>query len=434
VTTALGLLGILALVLAQGYFVMAEFAFVAVRRGRIEELAGAGDPRAVRAQGVLRHLSFMLSGAQLGITVTSLVVGFIAEPVFGAALRPLFTLVGLTEAAATGVSLTVGFILATAAQMIFGELAPKNLAIAEPERFALGLARATWLYTKVAAPIIRLFDSSSNALLRLFKIEPVEELPTGVSPDELEYIISESTRGGTLGDEKAALLSRALEFRSLRAVDAMVPRTQVDYVRVSDEGRVLRDLAVRTGHSRFPVCGDTLDDVVGFVQAKDLLRIPADARLAVSLREIMKPILAVPESTLLGPLLGDMRAAHSQIAVVVDEYGGTSGIVTLEDIVEELVGSIQDEYDPVEPVVRRLDDGTFLVPGFWRVDETTRDTHIELPDGDYDTVGGLIMERLGRVPNVGDTIEVEGVTLVVEAMDGLAVTDVRVRPSSEAGQ
>jgi CBS domain containing-hemolysin-like protein len=429
-TTALGLLAIVALILANGYFVAAEFAFVAVRKGRLEELAAEGDPRAPRALQVLKRLSFMLSGAQLGITVTSLVVGFIAEPVLGRALRPLFELTGLSGAAATGVALSTGFILATSAQMIFGELAPKNLAIAEPERFSLGLARGTYVYTRVAGPVIKLFDNSSNALLRALGIEPVEELPSGVSADELNYIISQSTRGGTLGPQTATLLNRALDFRSLRAVDAMVPRTQVDHLRADDVGAALRDLALRTGHSRFPVVGESLDDVVGFIQAKDLFRIPPQDRPTTPIRELMKPVLAVPESTPLGPLLGDMRASHSQLAVVVDEYGGTAGIVTLEDIVEELVGNIEDEYDPDEPVVRALDDGSFLVPGSWRLDEIERDTGIELPEGDYETVGGLVMERLGRMPDLGDTVEAAGASLRVEAMDGLAVGQVLLRPAT----
>jgi CBS domain containing-hemolysin-like protein len=426
-TTALGLAAIVALILANGYFVAAEFAFVAVRKGRLEELAEAGDARASRALLVLRRLSFMLSGAQLGITVTSLVVGFIAEPVLGRALRPLFELAGLSGAAATGVALTTGFILATSAQMIMGELAPKNLAIAEPERFSMSLARSTYLYTRIAGPIIKLFDNSSNALLRAVGIEPVEELPAGVSADELGYIISESRRGGTLGHQTATLLNRALDFRSLRAVEVMVPRTQVHHLHSDDSGAALRDLALRTGHSRFPVIGDSLDDLVGLVQAKDLFRVPPDDRPTTIVRELMTPVLAIPESTPLSLLLGDMRASHSQIAVVVDEYGGTAGIVTLEDIVEELVGSIEDEYDPDEPTVRALDDGSFLVPGSWRLDETERDTGLALPDGDYETVGGLVMERLGRMPALGDTVDVAGASLRVEAMDGLAVSQVLLR-------
>ena len=424
---ALGLLAVVALILANGYFVAAEFAFVAARRGRLEEFAANGDRRASRALAVLRRLSFVLSGAQLGITVTSLVVGFIAEPTFGRLLRPLLETAGVPSTAATGLALTIGFVLATAGQMVFGELAPKNLAIAEPDRFALSLARSTYLYTRIASPLIRLFDSSSNRLLRLLGIEPVEELSNAVSAEELEYIIGESRKGGSLEQSTATLLSRALDFRTLRAVDAMIPRVHVASIDADATGAALRDLVSGTGHSRFPVTGDEgLDDVVGVVQAQDLLRIPADVRDNKLIRTFLKPALAVPESTALGPLLAEMRRSHTQLAVVVDEYGGTAGIVTLEDIVEELVGNIQDEHDPAEPIVRRLDDGAFLVPGTWRLDETTRDTGIELPEGEYETLGGLIMERLGRLAESGDVVTTAGVTLQVERMDGLAVGQVRL--------
>lgn len=423
----LGLLAVLALILANGYFVAAEFAFVAARRGRLEEFAANGDRRAGRALAVLRRLSFVLSGAQLGITATSLIVGFIAEPTLGRALRPLLDVVGVPAAAATPIALTTGFVLATAGQMVMGELAPKNLAIAEPERFALSLARTTYVYTRLASPLIRLFDSSSNALLRLVGIEPVEELSNAVSAEELEYIIGESRRGGSLEQQTASLLSRALEFRALRAVDAMVPRVHVTSIDAEATGAALRELAVESGHSRFPVTGpEGLDDVVGVVQAQDLLRVPAETRDTTLIRTFLKPALAVPESTLLGPLLGDMRRSHTQLAVVIDEYGGTAGIVTLEDVVEELVGNIQDEHDPAEPAVRRFEDGSFLVPGTWRLDETTRDTGIALPEGEYDTLSGLIMERLGRMAEVGDVVAAHQATLRVERMDGLAVGQVRL--------
>ena len=428
-STLLGLAAVLLLVCATGYFVAAEFSYVAVRRGRLEELAEAGDRRAVVALGVHRRLSFMLSGAQLGITVTSLAVGFIAEPTLGPILEPVVALFGLSEAATSAVAVGAAFLIATAFSMILGELAPKNLAIAEPEAVALGLARTTHLFMRVTGPVIRFFDGSANLLLRSIGIQPVDELEGGVSADELEYIIDESSRGGALDDATAGLLRRSLEFRSLRAVDAMVSRPQVHHVPAGATGAQLRALAQSTGHSRFPVTGDHgLDDVVGLVQAKDLLRIPPAVRDTTLVRTLIKPVLAVPEFTALGPLLGDMRQSHSQLAVVVDEHGGTAGIVTLEDIVEELVGNIQDEYDPAEPRVRSLDDGSFLVPGGWRVDETTRDTDVDLPEGEYDTIGGLIMARLGRVAEAGDVVEIPGATLVVEAMDGFAVRRLRLTP------
>lgn len=426
-TTALGLLAVLGLILANGYFVAAEFAFVATRRGRLEELQNDGSARAGRALAVLKRLSFMLSGAQLGITVTSLVVGFIAEPALTPALAPLLRILGVPQAAVTGVAITVGFVLVTAVQMVFGELAPKNLAIAEPDRFALLLARSVNAYTRLASPLIKLFDNSANALLRLAGIEPAEELSGAVSAEELEYIIGQSSSGGELRQATASLLRRALDFRRLRASDAMVPRGQVESIGADATGEDLRRLTTESGHSRFPVTGDEgLDDVVGVVQAQDLLRLPHDKRDTTRVRSLLKPALAVPESTPLGPLLGDMRRTHTQLAVVVDEYGGTAGIVTLEDIVEELVGNIQDEHDPAEPVVRRQPDGSFLVPGGWRLDEVARDTGLELPEGDYESLGGFIMERLGRVAVEGDVVTAPDVTVRVESVDGLAVATARL--------
>ena len=433
--TVLGVGAVVVLILANGWFVAGEFAFTAASKSRLEELADGGSTKAARALAVTRRLSFVLSGAQLGITVTSLIVGFIAEPVFRDALQPLFALLGLSEAAASGVAVTIGFVLATGGQMVFGELAPKNLAIAVPERFAMSLAGSIGLYTRMAGPLIRLFDSAANGLLRAVGIEPIEELDSAVSPEELELIVNESERHGALDEAKADLLSRALAFRTLRAGDAMVPRHEVDSLPIDATCEDLRRLALRTGHSRFPVTGEAgLDDVKGVVQAKDVLRVPLESREFAPLRPLVQPALAVPESALLGPLLADLRGAHRQLAVVVDEYGGTAGIVTLEDIVEELVGSIQDEYDSAEPVVTPLADGSWRIPGWWRLHEIERDTGVTLPDGDYDTVGGLIMAILGRVPSVGDVVEVPGATLQVELLRGLAVGRVRLQPHRPAGE
>lgn len=426
VLTALGLLGVLGLILANGWFVAAEFAYVAARKGRLEEARDSGDQRAQRALDILGRLSFMLSGAQLGITVTSLLVGFIAEPTLGRAIAPLLAPLGLADSATRSLSLTLGFVLATAAQMVLGELAPKNLAIALPETFALALARSTALYTAVAGPIIRLFDNAANRLLRIIGVQPVDEIGAVVSPEELELIVEESGREGALSPAQAALLQRTLDFRSLRAADVMVPRRNVVFLRHDATCEDLRTAAIDSGHSRFPVIGQDLDDVHGVVQAKDLLGVPVEARATTPVSRLATEGLAVPESAMVGPLLAELRAAHTPLAVVVDEFGGTAGVLTLEDIVEELVGEIQDEYDPAEPAVEAAGDGAFLVPGSWRIDEVARDTGLDLPPGDYDSLGGLVTERLGRIPRPGDQVDIGGATLRVEDVDGLAVGRVRV--------
>jgi CBS domain containing-hemolysin-like protein len=426
-TVVLGLLAVVGLIFANGYFVAAEFAFVAARRTRLEELASKGDRKAARAVAVQRRLSFVLSGAQLGITVTSLIVGFIAPPVFTATFAPLLRPLGLGEEVIASIAITVGLVIATTLQMVLGELGPKNLAIAKPVATARALANGTALYTRLAGPVIRLFDESSNKLLRAVGIEPAEELPAGVSVEELEVIIDESESKGTLAQEQAALLGRVLEFRTLRAAEAMVPRPQIVGIPRTATCEELRVLAVATGQSRFPVLGDSLDEVLGMVQAKDVLGVPIDRRADTGIAELVRPILAVPESAPLGRLLSSLREARSQLALVVDEYGSTAGIVTLEDIVEEIVGEIRDEHDPSdEPGVRRVAGG-FLVPGAWRRDETERDTGIALPQGEYETVAGLVLALLGRVPEVGSVVSVEGAQLRVESMDGLAVHSVFLR-------
>ncbi len=423
---ALGLLAVLALILANSYFVAAEFAFVAARRPKLEELAAEGNRRAPRALAVLKRLSFVLSGAQLGITVTSLVVGYIAEATLGRAIRPLLALAGVSEGAADGLSVTIAFLLATMALMVLGELAPKNLAIARPEALALALAGSTAAFVRLAGPLIRLFDSASNRLLRAVGIEPVEELSSGASPAELTYLIEEAGREGALTPDQTALLGRALEFGTLRAIDAMVARPHIVALPLDASCEDLRALAVESGHSRFPLLGEGLDDVRGVVLARDVLRVDVRERAVTPARALAVEPLVVPESAPLDRLLGDLREGHVQLAVVVDEYGGTSGIVTLEDIVEELVGSIEDEYDPAEPEVEHRPGGAHVIPGAWRIDEVEREAGVSLPEGEYETVGGLVMAQLGRVPRAGDTVELEHATLRVEDMDGLAVGRVRV--------
>jgi CBS domain containing-hemolysin-like protein len=427
---ALGFLAVLLLILANGWFVLGEFAYVAARRPQLEEMAAAGDRRAGRAVGILARLSFMLSGAQLGITVTSLLVGYIAEPVFSRAVAPLLDGVGLPAESRTGIALTVALVLSTTAQMVFGELAPKNLGIARPEAFSAALAGGMRVYLAVAGPVIRLFDNASNRLLRAIGIEPVEELSGAVGPEELEIIIQESGRGGALSSSQAALLGRLLGFRTLRAADAMVPRRQVESLPQSASCAELQRAAVRTGFSRFPVTvAEDLDEVAGVVQAKDVLRVAAGERDRRRVTELVSEVLVVPESAQLGPLLAEMRRTHATLAVVIDEYGGTAGVVTLEDIVEEIVGQIRDEYDREEPDIQALPSGAFLAPGSWRPDEVARETGLELPTGDYETVSGLVMERLGRVPAPGDTVELDDLRLQVVAMDGLAVGRVRLVPT-----
>ncbi|HEX7744186.1 MAG TPA: hemolysin family protein, partial [Micromonosporaceae bacterium] len=335
---ALGLLLILVLTAATGYFVAQEFGYVAVDRGRLQQLADDGDAAAGRALAITGRLSFMLSGAQLGITVTALLVGYVAEPYLGGGLADLLGAGGVPAGVSLPLSVGLALVFATAVQMVFGELAPKNLAIARPEALARALSRSTLVYLTVAGPVIKIFDAAATRLLRRAGIEPVEELPSGVTAEDLEQIIAESREEGHLDAEMSTLLDRGLDFRQLTAGEAMVPRVDVHTVRADDPVSRVVDLQ-DTGHSRFPVRStDNVDDLVGVVGLAEVLNVPPVRRPTTPISAVMLAPLLVPETLPLPRVLERLRAGHRQLACVVDEYGGFAGVVTLEDIAEELVG------------------------------------------------------------------------------------------------
>ena len=429
--TALGLLGVVALIAANGYFVAVEFAFVAARRSRFLGQAEDGDRKSKRAIEVHKRLSFMLSGAQLGITVTTLLVGFIAEPAIASVIEPVLVAVGVPESATFGISLTLALILATMGQMVFGELAPKNLAIAKPEPVARALGSSMWWFLRIAGPVIRLFDGAANRLLRLVGVEPVEELRGAVSAEELDLIVDSSAESGHLTESQAALLERAIDFGELEASDAMVPWNRVVTIDVDATAADLRDLMAST-HSRFPVV-DADGQVQGIVHAKDLLGVGRSVYETTPVSQLFHEILAVPEAAGLNVVLAELRSRATEMAIVIDEYGGPAGVVTLEDVVEELVGDIEDEYDPSAP-----GDHVETEPGVWSVaassrpDEIERITGLDLPDGEYDTVAGLVLDRLERIPEAGDSFIVDGVLIEVLEVDGFAIERVELRVDPQA--
>lgn len=411
-----GLLAIVALTVATGYFVAQEFAYMAADRGRLQQMAEAGDRAAERALRVTQKLSFMLSGAQFGITVTALLAGYVAEPLLGTGLAGLLGLTGLSAAAAVSLSMVIALVFATAVQMVLGELLPKNLAIARPEPLATALSSSTLAYLTVAGPVIRLFDASANRLLRALGIEPVEELPQGATPEDLRLIITDARGEGQLDAELSRLLDRGLGFRELVAEQAMTPRVMVHVVQAQEP--VIRVVELLdTGRSRFPVYGDDLDDLRGVVGLAEVLTVDPDQRASALIGDIASPALVVPTSLPLPAVLERLRSERRQLACVVDEFGGFAGVVSLEDLAEELVGEIHDEDDLAEDVIEPLGQGLWRVPGRMRVDEIADVTGVELPEHDtYDTVSGLMLSRLGRTAQVGDEIQLDGVSLRVTAV------------------
>lgn len=399
----LGLLALFVLTAATGYFVAQEFAFVAADRGILREQAASGDAAAEKALQVTSRLSFMLSGAQLGITVTALLVGFLAEPAISVLVRPWLEGTGMPGPVISGVSVAAGVFVATVVQMVLGELAPKNLGIARPEPVAKFLAASTLMYLTIVGPVVRLFDSAATGLLRRVGIEPVEEVEHGATPEELSRIIEESTRAGELPPRLSDLLERALEFGDRTAEEIMVPRPRVVVLRDSQPISDLLDVMRECGHSRYPVLGDD-GDVMGVTGVRELLTSGLDEG---EIAAITRTALLVPDSLPLPSVLDRMRSAREDIVCVMDEYGGLAGVITIEDLAEELVGELLDENDPEPVSAVERPGGIWEVPGRLRLDEVERATGISLPESDdYDTLAGLVLARLGRMPDPGDAVTV----------------------------
>nr|WP_131785022.1 hemolysin family protein [Protofrankia symbiont of Coriaria ruscifolia] len=498
----LGLVLIAALIAGNGLFVAAEFAFVAIDRSQLEQEARDGSHSAARVLRAVRSLSFQLSGAQLGITLTSLVLGYVAEPAIASLLLPAIRATGLPAGAGRAVAVAVALLIATVTQMVFGELFPKNVAVAAPVAVAQRVAGPQMLFSNICRPIITLLNGSANRLLRAMGIEPQTELRSARSPSELGWLVRSSAEHGTLPGNTASLLGRSLRLRERTAQDVMTPRVQVVALHADDSVTELLRVTEESGHSRFPVLrsagngepatsadvthaatgshGSTsrntgghstdshdasghstgghstgghgtagpdasvpsadlpspggiavvpgdVDDVVGVVHVKDAFGVPPADRATTPVSRLMVAPVVVPASLSCDDLLATLRGHSLQIAVVIDEYGGTAGVVTLEDLVEELVGRVLDEYDPPErPDATAGTDGSWSLSGLLRPDEVADLTGVRLPEGPYETVAGVILHRLGRIPEPGDQVDVDGHLLTVEEMDQHRINRIRL--------
>ncbi|MBB3083523.1 hemolysin family protein [Geodermatophilus sabuli] len=419
------LLAAVALTALTGFFVAAEFSLTTVDRGRVEEAAAGGDRRAHGVVKALRSLSTQLSAAQLGITLTTLVVGYLAEPALGHLLHGPLEALGLSDGAVTGVSYGLALALATVLQMLLGELGPKNLAIANPLAVAAVVAPGMRAFTRVSGPVVNGLQRVANAIVRRLGIEPREELDAARGADELAAVARRSAEEGDLSPVAARLLQRSLALRQKFATDVMTPRTRLWALRAGATAADVIAVSVESGKSRFPVYGADLDEVTGVVHVKHAVAVPEAERSTRTAGELAAPVLAVPSSLQLERLMDLLREQGLQIAVVVDEWGATHGVVTLEDIVEELVGEISDETDRPLRMLRRADDETWLLSGLLRPDEVRDRTGVPVPEGRYETLAGFLAERLQRLPEVGDTVDLEGARLVVESLDGRRVARVR---------
>ncbi|WP_181311481.1 hemolysin family protein [Nocardioides campestrisoli] len=402
-TLLAGLLVVLLITVVTGYFVAQEFAYMSVDRSRLKARAAGGDPAAGRALKVTGRTSFMLSGAQLGITVTGLLVGYVAEPLIGQSLGTLLGGVGVPTAVGIAVGTVLALVVSTGVQMVFGELFPKNLAIARPEPVARWLATSTLVYLKLAGWLIWFFDQSSNLLLKALRIEPVHDVEHSATARDLEHIIAESRETGDLPAELSMLLDRILDFPDQDVEHAMIPRVQVDTVDADATVAQLRE-EMAGGHSRYPVL-DEDERVVGVVHLVDVLALGQDDAGRTA-GDLARPALMVPALMALPDAVRELSRTRNQLACVLDEHGGFDGVLTVEDLAEELVGEITDEHDelPAPHVQGDPTSNEWTVAGGSHVDEVERALGHELPAGDYETLGGLVIAHHGRFPEEGEVV------------------------------
>jgi CBS domain containing-hemolysin-like protein len=416
------ILGLL-LVVLNGFFVAAEFALVKVRPTQLEPLVNEGSRRAKLARHMLRHLDAYLSATQLGITLASLALGWIGEPAFAWIIHPLLSpLVGSNPPLLHSISVAVSFLVITVLHIVLGEQAPKTVAIRKAESTALLVAFPLYFFYKVTYPAIWLLNQASNRLLKLVGIPPASEGELVHDEEELRLLLS-SSKESQLSTQKRELLDNIFELSHRVARQIMLPRQDVIYLSTD---RLLAEnlrIARRSGHTRFPLCDGDLDHVLGLIHIKDIFH---RERPLTSLTEVAREIAFVPETLELDRLLKRMRTERFHLAAVIDEYGGVSGIVTLEDVIEEIVGSIQDEFDVERPELVEKGDGVYQVSGGMLVEDLEEALGVEFSERDEDTIGGVVLSELGRNPAVGDRVELGPVTIEVTEVQLNRVATVRV--------
>lgn len=423
------MLGIgLILTVGTGFFVASEFALVNLDRADLEARRERGETRLQMTISALAQTSTHLSSAQLGITITTLLTGYMFEPAISSLLAPTLESWGIPDAVATVASTIVAVTLATLLSMILGELIPKNLALALPLKTAKFVIPFQTMFTWVFKPAIIVLNGSANGILRMVGVEPKEELSGARTAEELSSLVRRSASAGVLERDTASLLNRTLMFADHTASDVMTPRPRLVSIQRSESAHAVLELASQTGHSRFPVIDEDVDDVVGFVHVKQAMAVPRARRADVPVSALQSEALRVPETMRLDVLLAELRGRGYQMAVVVDEYGGTAGVATLEDLVEELIGEVADEHDRSRAgIVRRGRAISF--PGMLRPDELRESTDLIVPeDGTYETVAGYVMSELGRLPVVGDTVLIENGELTVDRLDGRRIDRLRFTP------
>ncbi|HEY7969327.1 MAG TPA: hemolysin family protein [Candidatus Limnocylindrales bacterium] len=431
----LDILVIVLLTLLEGFFVAAEIALVSIRRSRVEQLAEEGNAGARRVRKLLEDPGRFLAVSQLGLTVIGFFASAYAAVNLAAALTTVLTGTGVDEGTAKGLALVIVTVILALFTIIFAELVPKTLALAHPERFAFTLSVPIDFFARILGPLIAILTGTTRAIAGLFGATVTSEAQ--ISAEELRLIVERGGEQGVLEAEEEQMINAVIELGERRLHEVMIPRIAIVGLAASATLEEVIDRVVDEGHSRIPVYEESIDEVVGILYAKDLLPfLKAGSDPRPNLRSLLRTPVFVPESMTIDDLLHEFQRRKVHIAIVLDEYGGTAGLVTIEDLLEEIVGEIQDEYDTEEPMVVRLSDDEARVDGRADVDDLAElfDIDLDLEDEDeYDTVGGLIYHRIGGVPSPGDEVDVDGLHLTVETTDGRRVGKVLVVRRADEG-
>ena len=417
----------LLLVLLNGFFVIAEFSLVKVRRTRLEELVQQGSGQAALAMKILNSFDTYLGATQLGITLSSLALGWIGEPAISAILEPwLRSSLGMSELMVNTISIAIGFAVITFLHIVLGELVPKSMAIQRAERLALFVARPLYVFHKIGYPIIVLFHSAGRVILKWLGISPATDAEVAHSEDELRMIVSASHRGGVLDEMESEIIDNVFDFAERLAREVMVPRQDMKCLFVDDTYEENMQVVRETGHTRYPLCGEDKDHVLGMIHIRDLMDHNLCSQEKVDFRAIMREILVVPEGMSVATLMQFMRKKRTHLAVVADEYGGTAGLVAMEDILEEIVGDIQDEHDTeVDDDIKRIGDASYEFNGRVLLDEVADILSVNIEEPEEDTIGGYIFGVLGRKPEIGDKITIEEYEFEVLLTEGFRVVRVK---------
>lgn len=427
----LKLAGVVLLVLANGFFVSAEFALVSIRRTRVTELVSQGNRAAAWVERAVNDPDRFIAATQLGITLASLGLGWIGEPALAHLIQPVVELfpAAIQSGVSHSISAALAFGVITFLHVVIGELAPKSIALQSTERVALIVARPTvwteWLFK----PAIWVLNGAGNGLLRVAGVRPAAGHELVHSVDELKMLVTASAESGVVELDEEEMLHAVFDFSDTLVRQVMVPRTEMVAVPADATLESLKDIAIQNPYTKLPVYEDSLDHVIGVVHLKDVLRAMYGKRAgAKTARDLMRETIFVPETARIGTLLKRFRVRQQHLAIVLDEYGGTAGVVTLEDLLEEIVGEVSDPFD-AEPEIQAMADGSSLIDGLTLIDEVNEHFGLHLADQDYDTIAGFVLGRLSRMAEVGDSIDVEGARFRVEAMDGRRIARVSLLPT-----